>query len=248
MVKYNHCEKCKSVYSTAPWIGEVHAYNGICPSCMTGEQQDNQLQQENIEDHALDKNDTDNSEVMKDNHKSTQSSPLEIEKKLLSSLEQKANVVLSGEGSIFVLIKEIKDDLVDKAKERIGETFKSFDVNKIEAQKVVDHAENILDYLSEYKDYMDDLVKKLQDNPKMKVKTAIDKVFKESIANLPKNVSKEEFLNKKVILKTVSDKAVKLYNFYSDTNDILDLTKKMGLHPFYEIQKKLNTLPFYNSN
>ncbi|MHA1106537.1 MAG: hypothetical protein ACTSPN_12590 [Promethearchaeota archaeon] len=248
MVKYNHCEKCKSVYSTAPWIGEVHAYNGICPSCIAGEQQENQMQQESQDDHVEDKHETENSEATKDNQESTQSSPLEIEKRLLSSLEQKANVVLSGEGSIVVLIKEIKDDLVDKAKERIGETYKSFDVNKIEAQKVVDQAENILDYLSEYKDYMDDLVKKLQDNPKMKVKTAIDKVFKESMVNLPKNVTKDAFLNKKVILKTVSDKALKLYNIYSDTKDVSELTKKMGLHPFYEIQKKLSTLPFYGSS
>ncbi len=248
MVKYNHCEKCKSVYSTTPWIGEVHAYNGICPSCMAGEKQDNQMQQESQYDHVEDKHDAEHAETMKDNHESTQSSPLEIEKRLLSSLEQKANVVLSGEGSIVVLIKEIKDDLVDKAKERIGKTFKSFDVNKIEAQKVVDHAENILDYLSEFKDYMDDLVKKLQDNPKMKVKTAIDKVFKESIANLPKGGTKDVFLNKKDILKTVSDKTLKFYNIYSDTKDVSELTKKMGLHPFYEIQKKLSTLPFYGSS
>lgn len=248
MVKYKHCEKCKSVYNTATWIGEVHAYNGICPSCIAGDKQEYQMQQEVAEDHKGDKHDTEHAETMKDNHKSMQSSPTEIDRRLLSSLEQKANEVLSSEGSIVVLIKEIKDDLVDKAKERIGETFKSFDVNKIEAQKVVDFAENTLDYLSEYKDYMDEVVKKLQDKPKMKVKTAIDKVFKESIANMPKDVAKDAFLNKKAILKTVSDKAVKLYTIYSDTKDVFELTKKMGLHPYKEIQKKLSTLPFYVSS
>ena len=247
MVKYNHCEKCKSVINTAPWIGEVHAYNGICPSCMTGELQENEVKQEIIDDHLVDKHDTKHAEIMKENHEGSLSSPIEIERRLLSSLEQKANEVLSGEGSIIVLIKEIKDDLVDKAKVRIGETFQSFEVNKIEAQKVIESAENILDCLGEYKDYMDCLTKKLQVNPKMKVKTAIDKVFKESIANLPKDVSKEDFLNRKAILKTVSDKAIKLYSFYSDTSDTPELTKKMGLHPFSEIKEKLSTLPFYAS-
>ena len=241
MVKYNHCEKCKSVYNTTPWIGEVHAYDGICPSCMTGEQQINQVQQEITDDHLVEKHDTKQTERI-------QSSPLEIERRLLSSLEQKANEVLSGTGSIFVLIKEIKDDLVDKAMVRIGETYKSFEVNKIEAQKVIDYAENSLDCLSEYEDYVDCMVKKLQDNPKMKVKTAIDKVFKESISNLPKTLSKEDFLRKKVILKRMSDKAIKLYNFYSDTSDTPELIKKMGLHPFSEIKEKLSTLPFYASN
>jgi len=243
MVKYNHCEKCKSVYSTTPWIGEVHAYNGICPSCMAGEQQDNQMQQESIEDHVME-----NTEATKDILESTQSSPLEIERRLLSSLEQKANDVISGEGSIVVLIKEIKDDLVDKAKERIEETFKGFDVNKIEAQEVVDYTENILEYLGEYIDYMDNVAKKLQGNPKMKVKTALNKVFKDSIGNIQKDVGRDSFLNKKAILKTVSDKAVKCYNIYSDTKDVFELTKKMGLHPFNEIQKKLSTLPFYASS
>ena len=248
MVKYNQCEKCKNVYNTAPWIGVVHAYNGICPSCLAEEQQENQIQQENAEDRMVDKHDTEHAEKMKPNHESTQSSPLEIERSLLLKLEQKANDVLSGEGSINVLIKEIRDDLVDKAKERIGKTFKSFDVNKIDALKVVDHAENILDYLSEYVDYMNNVVKKLQDKPKMKVKTAIDKFFKESMANMPKDVAKDVLLNKKAMLKTVSDKAVNWYNIYSDTKDIFELTKKMGLHPFNEIQKKLSTLPFYASS
>jgi len=121
-------------------------------------------------------------------------------------------------------------------------------VNKIDAQKVVDYAENILDYLSEYIDYMNNVVKKLQDNPKMKVKTAIDKFFKESMANMPKDVAKDVLLNKKAMLKTVSDKAVNWYSIYSDTKDIFELTKKMGLHPFNEIQKKLSTLPFYASS
>ena len=248
MVKYNHCEKCKNIYNTETWIGEVHAYNGICPSCLAGEQQVNQMEQESAEDHMVDKHDTEHDEKMIANHESTQSSPLEIERSLLSKLEQKANDVLSGEGSINVLIKEIKDDLVDKAKERIGETFKNFDVNKIDAQKVVDYAENILDYLSEYIDYMNNVVKKLQDNPKMKVKTAIDKFFKESMANMPKDVAKDVLLNKKAMLKTLSDKAVKWYNIYADTKDVFELTKKMGLHPFNEIQKKLSTLPFYTSS
>ena len=241
MVKYNHCEKCKSVINTTPWIGEVHAYEGICPSCLSEEQQTNQVQQEITDDHLVEKHDTNKTENI-------QSSPLEIERRLLSSLEQKANEVFSGEGSIVVLIKEIKDDLIDKAKVRIGETYKSFEVNKIEAQKAIDYAENILNCLGEYKDYVECLDRKLQDNPKMKVKTAINKVLKESIANLPKNVSKEEFLNKKIILKTVSDKAVNLYNIYSDTKDVFELTKKMGIHPFNEIKEKLSTLPFYLSN
>ncbi|MHA1670276.1 MAG: hypothetical protein ACTSV5_06810 [Promethearchaeota archaeon] len=245
MVKYNHCEKCKNVYSTTPWIGEVHTYNGICPSCLASEKQEDQKQQEITKDPVLDKLDTEHIETMRNNHESTQSSHLEIERRLLSSLEQKANDIFSGKGSIVVLIKEIKDNLIEKAKERIGETYKSFDVNKIEAQKVVDDAENILDYLNEYKDYMDNLAKKLQDKPKMKVKTAIDKVFKESIANIPKGVGKDSFLDKKAILKTVSDKAVKWYNIYSDTKDLSELTKKMSLHPFNEIQKKLSILPFY---
>ena len=236
MVKYYHCEKCKKVYDTTPWIGEVHTYDGICTSCIAGEQLDNQMQQESTENHEGDNLDTELTETMKDNHKSVQPSPIEIERRLLSSLEQKANDVLSRKGSIVVLIKEIKDNLVDKAKERIGETFKSFDVNKIEAQKVIDFAENTLNYLSEYKDYMDNVDKKLQDNPKMKVKTAIDKVFKESIANMPKVVAKDAFLSKKALLKTVSDKAVKLYTIYSNTNNVFELTKKMGLHPYKEIQ------------
>ena len=139
MVKYNHCKKCRSIYSTAPWIGEVHTYDGICPSCIEGEQQENQIEQENAEDHIINKHDTEQVETMIDNHEPTQSSPIEIEKNLLSKLEQRATDVLSGEGSIHVLIKEIKDGLVDKAKKRIEETFQSFDVNKIDAQKIIDY-------------------------------------------------------------------------------------------------------------
>lgn len=248
MVKYNHCEKCKRVYDTAPYIGEVHAYEGICPSCMEREQQENQMQQESAEDNIVNKYDTVDVERMKDIHESTQSSPIEIEKGLLSELEQRANDVLSSGGSVDVLIKEIKDGLVDKAKERIGETFQSFDSNKIDAQKVVDYVENTCDYLSEYKDYMDCVAKKLQDKPKMKVKTAIEKVFKETMANMPKDVAKDVLLNKKAMLKTVFGKAVKLYSIYSDTKDVLELAKKMVLHPFTTIQNKLSTLPFYASD
>ncbi|KKK42918.1 MAG: hypothetical protein Lokiarch_31280 [Candidatus Lokiarchaeum sp. GC14_75] len=248
MVKYKHCEKCKSIYNTESWIGEVHVYTGICPSCMAGEQQENQMQQKNAVDPYINKNITEETERLKDIHEHTQTSPIEIEKDLLSGLGQKANDVLFGEGSINVLIKEIKDGLIDKAKKRIGETFQSFDVNKIDAQKVVNYAENILDYLNEYKNYMDNVIKKLQDNRKMKVKTAIGKVFKESMVNMPKDVAKDVLLNKKARLKIVSEKAVKWYNIYSDTRDVFELTKQMGLHPFKEIQKKLSTLPFYPSS
>ncbi len=246
MVKYNHCEKCKSIYNTEIWIGEVHAYNGICPSCMGGEQQNNQTQQESSKDHMGDKHDREYTERTEDIHEETQSSLIEIERNLLSSLEQKANDVLNGEGSINVLIKEIKDGLVDKAKERIEETFQSFDAGKIDAQKVVKYAENILDYLSEYKDYMDNVIIKIQNKPKMKIKTAIDKVFKESMANMPKDVSKDILLDKKVMLKSVSEEAVNCYKIYSDMKDGFEITKKMVLHPFNEIQKKLRTLPFYH--
>ncbi len=248
MVKYNHCEKCKSVYGTESWIGEVHIYSGICPSCMEGEQQENQMQQESTEEHIVDKHDRQENERMKDIHESVQSSPIEIEKNLLSSLEQKANDVLFGESSIDVLIKEIKDDLVDNSRKRIEETFQSFDVGKIDAQKVVDYVDNILAYLSEYKDYMDNVIIKIQNKPKIKVKTAIDKVFKESMVNMPKDIAKDVLLNKKAMLKTVFDKAVKWYKIYSDTKDVLELTKKMVIHPFNEIQKKLYTLPFYDSS
>ena len=247
MVKYNHCEKCKSIYNSESWIGEVHLYNGICPSCLEEEQQENQTQQESAEDHIANKHDTEHIEGIKDIHERTQSSPIEIEKRLLSGLEQKANEVLSSGGSVDVLIKEIKDELVDKAKERIEETFQSFDVGKIDAQKVVDYVENTCNYVSEYKGYMDCVVKKLQDKPKMKVKTAIDKVFKETMNNLPKDVAKEALLNKKTMLKTVFGEAMEYYSIYSDTKDVLELTKKMVLHPFNEIQKKLSTLPFYAS-
>ncbi len=245
MVKYNHCEKCKKVYNTALYIGEVHTYNGICPSCMAGEQQEDQLQQEIAEDLIVNKYDSEQVEAIKEIHESTQSSPIEIEKNLLSRLEQKANEVLSSGGSVDVLIKEIKDGLVEKAKERIEEVFQSFDVNKIDAQKVVDYVENTFNYVSEYKGYMDCVVKKLQDKPKMKVKTAIEKVFKETMSNMPKDVAKDALLNKKAMLKAVFGEAMECYSIYSDTKDALELTKKMVLHPFKTIQNKLSTLPFY---
>ena len=248
MVKYKHCEECRTIYDTEPWIGEVHTYSGICPSCMEEDQSGNQGPQKSLENNVLDKFGTEQVEIIQDIHEHTRSTPIEIEKNLLSTMEQKANDVLSGMGSINVLIKEIKDDLVDKAKERIEETFQSFDANKIEAQKIVDYAESILVFLSDYKDYMDSVVKIIENKPKMKVKTAIAKVFKESMANLPKDVAKDILLNRKAMLKTVSDKAVKWYNIYSDTKDVLELIKKMGLHPFNEIQKKLTTLPFYTSS
>ncbi len=247
MVKYSHCEKCKDVYNTETWIGVVHIYKGFCPSCMEEEEQENQIPQEVMNTQMVDKHDTVHPEKMKTDTETTQTSPIEIDKNLLFHLEQKANDVLSSKSSIVVLIKEIKDDLVEKAKEKIEKTFESFDVKKIDAQKVVDYAENILDYLSEYKNYMDSVVNKLQNKPKMKVKTAIDKVFKESMANIQKDVPKDVLFNKKEILKTVSDKAVKWYNIYSDTKNTFELTKKMVLHPFTEIQKKLCTLPFYAS-
>ena len=248
MVKYNHCEKCRNIYSTESWIGEVHIYNGICHSCMEREQQEDQIQQESAEPLTVNKFATEQAERVNDVHESTQSSPIEIEKNLLLSLEQKANDVLSGIGSIDILIKEIKDGLVDKAKERIEETFQSFDVNKIDAQKIVNYADSILDYLSEYKDYMNNVILKIQIKPKMKVKTAIDRVFKDSMANIPKDISKDVLLNRRAMLKTVSDKAVDWYNIYSDTKDVFELTKKMVLHPINEIQKKLSTLPFYASS
>jgi CRISPR/Cas system-associated endonuclease Cas1 len=81
----------------------------------------------------------------------------------------------------------------------------------------------------------------------MKVKTAIDKVIKESMANMPKDVSKDILLNKKAMLNTVSDQALEWYKIYSDTKDVLELTKKMLLHPINEIQKNLRSLPFYDS-
>ena len=248
MVKYYHCEKCKSIYNTETWIGEVHTYSGFCPSCLEGEQQENQIKQESAEDYVVNKYDSEQVEAIEEIHENTQSSPIEIEKNLLSRLEQKANEVLTSGGSVDVLIKEIKDDLVDKAKERIEETFQSFDVNKIDAQKVVDYVANTCNYVSEYKDYMDCVVKKIQDKPKMKVKTAIDKVFKETMNNLPKDIAKNTLLNKKAMLKTVFGEAVECYSIYSDTKDTLELTKKMVLHPFKTIQNKLSTLPFYASS
>jgi len=247
MVKYYHCEKCKRVYNTETWIGEVHTYDGICPLCMAGEQQENHIQQENAEDNIIEKHNTKPTGRLKDIHENTQSTPIEIERNLLLSLEQKANDVFSGKYSIEVLIKEFKDELVDKAKERIRETIQSFDLSKHNAQKVVDFAEKTFDYLSEYKIYLDNLIKKLQDKPKMNIKSAIEKIFKETKANIPKDGAKDVLHNKKAKLKNVFGKTIKWYSFYSDTEDVYDLTKKMFLHPFNEIQKKLSTLPFYSS-
>ncbi|MFX1379584.1 MAG: hypothetical protein ACFFA4_10880 [Promethearchaeota archaeon] len=247
MVKFYHCENCKKVYKTESWIGEVHAYNGVCPSCFAEEQEENQIHQESVEDLKFN---TYGTELIKTNEidfENIQSSPIEIEKNLLLSLEKKANEVLYGKGSIDVLIKEIKDELIDKAKQRIEETIQSFDVSKIEAQKVMNYTEKTFDYLSEYKDYMENVVKKLWDKPKMKVKTALEKVYKEAMENMTKDVAKDVILNKKTTLKTVFGKAVKWYNIYSDTENVNELAKKMFLHPFIEIQKKLYTLPFYSS-
>jgi hypothetical protein len=238
MVKYYHCEKCKKVYNTETWIGEVHMYNGTCSSCEEEEPQELETDQENelisIKDHM-------ESPQIETLH----STPLEIEKKILRNLEQKAIEVLSYKGSIDVLIKEIRDGIVEKAKERIEETIQDFDVSKIEAQKVIEYTEKTFDYLSEYKDYMDNVVKKLQDKPKMKVKTALEKVYKEKMTVLPKNVAKDVLLHKKATLKAVFGKAVKWYNHYSGFENVNEVTKKMILHPFNEIQKKLSTLPFY---
>ncbi|MFX0004450.1 MAG: hypothetical protein ACFE9C_13485 [Candidatus Hodarchaeota archaeon] len=247
MVKYYHCEKCKKIFHTETWIGEVHAYNGICTSCIAKEQQEDQIQLENVNDLPINHYDTEPNQRLEIDLEHIQSLPIEVEKSLLSGLEQKALDVLSGKNSINVLIKEIKDELIDKAKDRIEDTIQSFDASKIEAQKVVDYAEKTFDYLSEYKDYMDNVIKKLQDKPKMKVKTAIEKVFKETITNIHTDVPKDVVLNKKETIKNVFGKAVKWYNIYSDTEDIYELNKKMFLHPFNEIQKKLSTLPFYSS-
>jgi hypothetical protein len=243
MVKYYHCEKCKKVYNTENWIGEVHTYNGSCSICIEKESQEQQTQQEQQPLDEIYR--TGSPSPMKNDIETTQSSPLEIEKNLLLNLAQKADEVLSSGCSIDVLIKEIRDGLVEKAHERIEETNQSFDVSKIEAQRVIEYTERTFDYLSEYKDFMDNVVKKLQDEPKTKVKTALEKTFKETIKNMPKDVAKDVLLNKKATLKNVFEKAVKWYNFYSGIEDVNKLTKKMFLHPFNEIQKKLSTLPFY---
>ncbi len=247
MVKYSHCEKCKRIFNTETWIGEVHTYNGICPSCIAGEQQENQMEQESTQDHVINKYTMEQTENVTDVHEISQSSSIEIEKNLLSGLEQRVNDVLSSKGSMDVLIKEIKIELLDKARERIEETFQSFDVRKIDAEKVVDYAEKKFNYLSEYKDYIDNVVKKLQENPKMNGKIAIEKSFKETMANLPKNCAKDVLLDKKAMLKQIFRKAEKWYNIYSDTKDVFEFGNKMVLHPFKEIQKKFSTLPFYAS-
>ena len=145
-----------------------------------------------------------------------------------------------------VLIKDIKIELVDKAKERIEETIQSFDAKKLDAQKVMDYVDKTFEYLSEYKEYMDEVVKKLQTNPKMNVKTSIEKVYKESLGNLPKKLAKDVLVSQKALLKKIHGKAEKWYVIHSDIDNALELTKKMVLHPFNEIQKKLSTLPFYN--
>ncbi|MFX1597159.1 MAG: hypothetical protein ACFFBK_13970 [Promethearchaeota archaeon] len=247
MVKYYHCEKCKKIYSTETWIGEVHTYDGICPSCIEGKQENNQKQQEIAEDYTINIDNREYTEIIENTLIKAHSSPIEIEKQLLSSLVLKANALFSGEGSIDVLIKEIKDELVDKAKVRIEETIQSFDAYKIDAQKMINYTEKTFDYLSEYKEYMDNVMNMLQDKPKMKVKTAIEKAYKETIKNMPKDIAKDVLLDKKAIYKTVYGKAVKWYSIYSDIEDIYELTRKMVLHPFNEIQKKLSTLPFYTS-
>ena len=246
MVKYYHCEKCKKVYNTENWIGEVHTYNGSCSSCIEKELQEKQTQQE--QEPINDIYSTESPSPMKNAIETTQSSPIEIEKNLLLNLAQKAHDILSSGGSIEVLIKEIRDGLVEKAKERIEETIQGFDISKIEAQRVIEYTENTFCYLSEYKDFMDNVVKKLQDKPKTKIKTALEKTFKETMTNMPKDVAKDVLLNKKATLKTVFEKAVKWYNLYSDTEDVNELTKKMFLHPFNEIQNKFSTLPFYTPN
>ncbi|MFX1346460.1 MAG: hypothetical protein ACFFAI_15285 [Promethearchaeota archaeon] len=248
MVKYNHCERCKSIYNTEPWIGEVHSYNGVCPSCKAKEQQEDKIQQEIVNDHIRNKDDSEHVKILNETHETTQSSPIDTEKKLLSGLEQKVDEFLSSGNSVDVLIKDIKDGLVDKARERIEETFQSFDAGKIDAQKVVDYVETMCNYVSDYKDYMDCVVLKLQDKPKMKIKTAIEKVFKETMSDMPKDVAKDTLLNKKAMLKTVFDKVVECYSIYSDIEDVMELTKKMVLHPFKTIQNKLSTLPFYTSS
>ena len=251
MVKYIHCEKCKKVMETTPWIGLVHTYNGVCPSCKEVEQQENQIQQENaedsvVEDSVVESDEREENKSLEEVQETTQSSPLVIEKNLLSGLERRVTEILSGIGSMDVLIKEIKIELIDKAKERIDETIQNFDVKKIDAQKVIDYVDKTFEYLSEYKEYMDDVVKKLQANPKMNIKTAIEKVYKEALGNLPKKVAKEVLVNQKALLKKVHGKAEKWYGIHSHTDDVLELTRKMVLHPFTEIQKKLSTLPFYN--
>jgi hypothetical protein len=246
MVKYYHCERCKRIYNTETWIGEVHLYDGVCSSCNAEEQQKGQIQQENVDTQTENKVINEQAETLNVIREATRASPIELEKELLLRLEQMANDVLSNQGSIDVLIKEIKIGLVDKAKERIDETIQSFDVSRIEAQKVITYVEKTFEYLSEYKNYMDDVAKKLQDKPKMKVKPALEKVFKESMTKLPKNIAKDALLNKKTMLKNVFGKAQKWFNIYSDIEDVNELTKKMVLHPFNEIQKKLRTLPFYN--
>ncbi|MFW9825280.1 MAG: hypothetical protein ACFFE4_20225, partial [Candidatus Thorarchaeota archaeon] len=157
MVKYNHCEKCKNIYSTETWIGEVHAYTGICPSCMEEEPQEDQNQEAIVEDDSLKTQEVEKVEETEVTLEPSQTPLTDTDRILLNSLEQKANEVLSGDRSINVLIKEIKDDLVGMAKQRIEETFQSFDAGKIDAQKAIDYAESILDYLSEYKEYMDNV-------------------------------------------------------------------------------------------
>lgn len=240
MVKYSHCEKCKSIYNTETWIGEVHVYEGVCPSCLKEEKEEgkNQISPIRVEEPE---------KVIEEVNDVLEPPQLELERITLSSLEQRAHDVYYGEGSIYVLIKEINDDLVRKAKERIDQAYESFDINKKEAQKIVTNVETILEYLGEYKLYMDKLVEKLQIDPKIKIKTAIDKVFKESISNLPKQ-SKKIFQDKKIILKKVYDKSIDSYNRFSEIGDIFELTKQMSLDPFNEIREKLSNLPFYGFN
>ena len=246
MVKYFHCELCKKVISSETWIGEVHLYEGFCSSCSEIEQETDTSNETKVEN--LGNVEVEQVEETIIPSESTHDSQLDIEMNLLSNLTHKADEVLSNQGSINVLIKEIKDDLVDKAKERIEQTIQSFDVSKIEAQKVINYTEGVFDLISDYNDYMNDIIKKLQDKPKMKVKNAIEKVYKDSMAILPKDIAKDVLLGRKAMLKTVFDKASKSYDIYSDIEDVNELTKKMALHPFHVIQEKLSTLPFYRAS
>ncbi|MFX0007101.1 MAG: hypothetical protein ACFFAV_10280, partial [Candidatus Hermodarchaeota archaeon] len=107
MVKYYHCEKCKKVYNTENWIGEVHTYNGSCSSCIEKESQEQQTQQEQKPLNDIYR--TGSPLPMKNAIETTQSSPLEIEKNLLLNLAQRAEDILSSGSSIDVLIKEIRD-------------------------------------------------------------------------------------------------------------------------------------------
>jgi hypothetical protein len=236
---------CKKVISSENWIGEVHLYEGFCSSCSELKQESDISKGSTVEKLVNEAKQVEETIIPCE---TSHDSQLEIEMALLSNLTQKADDVLSHQGSINVFIKEIKDDLVDKAKERIEQSIQSFDVKKIEAQKVINYTEGIFDLISDYNDYMNDIINKLQDKPKMKVKNAIEKVYKDSMAILPKDIAKDVLLGKKAMLKTICNKATKSYDIYSYIEDINELTKKMALHPFHVIQEKLSTLPFYRAS